>query len=106
MKMTPIDKKKCADLLRSMCDQREKEPHYADIRTEVNSIRKFADILWPPDKNAYAQVQWDALKTGLHWQGTSDELEAELGAGLVEMKERHQRSDDRDRKSAKPEIAY
>ena len=38
-----------------MCADLEKKPHYADIRTEVNSIRKFADILWPPDKNAYAQ---------------------------------------------------
>ena len=95
MKMNSIDKKKCADLLRDMCDQREKEPHYADIRTEVNNIRHFADILWPPDKNAYAETQWDALKAGLKCNYTPDELEA----GLVEMKARN-------RKSEKPEIAY
>lgn len=100
--MSPIDKKKCADLLREMCDQREKEPHYADIRTAVNNIRKFADKLSPPDANPYAETQWDALKRGLKWNGTPDELEA----GLVEMKARNQMSDVSNRKTWKPEIAY
>ena len=102
MKMNPIDKKKCADLLRDMCDQREKEPHYADIRTAINNIRKFAKSLWPPDKNAYTETQWDALKAGLKWNGTPDELEA----GLVEMKARRQERENGKEETGKVEIAY
>lgn len=100
--MNPIDKKKCADLLRSMCDQREKEPHYADIRTEVFNIRKFANALWPKGKNACSQVQCDALKAGLKWNGTPDDLEA----GLEEIKERSQKSEVSEQRPEKVEIAY
>ena len=102
LNMKSIDKKKCADLLRDMCDQREKEPHYADIRTEVFNIRKFANALWPKGKNACSLVQWDALKAGLKWNGTPDELEA----GLVELRRRNQETENRKEETGKVEIAY
>ena len=94
--MNNIDKKKCADLLRDMCDQREKEPHYADIRTEVFNIRKIAESLWPKDKNLYALMQWDEMKKRINWQGTEEGYETALEGSLKTLKDKYQ----------KPEIVY
>lgn len=107
--MNLIDKKKCADLLRDVCADLEKKPHFADIRAQVNHLREYADKLSPPDANPYAETQWQGLQAGLHWKGTPDELEA----GLKEMKARNQKTGNRKEKTEKskqetgiPEIAY
>ena len=101
--MNPIDKEKCADLLREMCANMKKKPHYSDVRQQVNELIKFADKLWPPDKNPIAKMQWDAIQAALGGHITPDELEA----GLEEMKERNQSATlPADKKSEKVEIAY